>query len=370
MHASRFYRPELDVLRFFCFLLVFFHHLDPSFNIPWMVAVTRAGSFGVPVFFLLSSFLITELLLQERATTGRVHMGAFYARRILRIWPLYFAFFGVCWLAGHLHHLAPIPGGMAASFFLLSGNWYFTRMAGGFASPAGILWSISIEEQFYLLWPWLVRAGGRRAVLLGSACLIPLSYVAIYWLAARGVRPDPGIWANTLAHVQFFAAGGLLALLLRGRSVSFGWPARVGFLLLTASAWFVSTYCCGVKDLTPHIPPLHACAGYLLMAIGAVAFFFAFYGLPLGQGRWTRLLEYLGKISYGLYVFHYLMLYAGEGIATRLLPRTVSAPLYLACAGAFAFALTVLFAYRSYEWFERPFLRWKQRFTFIRSRAA
>ena len=92
------YRPELDALRFFAFLGTFaFHrmefvHADPARDI-WAWRIGTMGAFGVPVFFLLSAFLITQLLLRELAGTGRVHVGAFYMRRILRIWPLYVAAF-------------------------------------------------------------------------------------------------------------------------------------------------------------------------------------------------------------------------------------------------------------------------------------
>src|ERR1039458_6841980 len=99
--SSAAYRPELDALRFFAFLCVFcFHRMDYVGTDPirdrWGFRIGTIGAFGVPVFFLLSAFLITDLLLRERERTGRVHIQAFYIRRILRIWPLYFAaFFGL-----------------------------------------------------------------------------------------------------------------------------------------------------------------------------------------------------------------------------------------------------------------------------------
>jgi peptidoglycan/LPS O-acetylase OafA/YrhL len=98
---NAYYRPELDALRFFAFMCVFsFHRMDyvPTDPVhdPWLFRIGNVGPFGVPVFFLLSAFLITELLLRERERTGRIHIKAFYIRRILRIWPLYFvAFFGL-----------------------------------------------------------------------------------------------------------------------------------------------------------------------------------------------------------------------------------------------------------------------------------
>ncbi len=101
---SSYYRPELDALRFFAFLCVFsFHRMDYVPTDPvrnhWLYLIGNVGPFGVPVFFLLSAFLITELLLREREKPGRIHIRAFYVRRMLRIWPLYFvAFFGLALL--------------------------------------------------------------------------------------------------------------------------------------------------------------------------------------------------------------------------------------------------------------------------------
>src|ERR1019366_7648286 len=86
--AGRFYRPELDALRFFAFLAVFLHH-GPSYGL--FDLVTRAGGFGLSMFFLLSAYLITELLFREREQTGTIAWKLFFTRRALRIWPLYYA---------------------------------------------------------------------------------------------------------------------------------------------------------------------------------------------------------------------------------------------------------------------------------------
>ena len=101
MAIKRYYRPELDVLRFIAFLIVFIVHrmdfipIDPAQHY-WLYNICLLGNFGVPVFFLLSAFLITELLFRESDETGKIQVKSFYIRRILRIWPLYFlVFFGL-----------------------------------------------------------------------------------------------------------------------------------------------------------------------------------------------------------------------------------------------------------------------------------
>src|SRR5947207_1159181 len=100
IETPRFYRPELDGLRFFAFLAVYINHtllLDPARGELWKRAlgsIGTAGAFGVDLFFALSAYLITELLLREQKARGRIDVPAFYLRRMLRIWPLYFVFLG------------------------------------------------------------------------------------------------------------------------------------------------------------------------------------------------------------------------------------------------------------------------------------
>jgi peptidoglycan/LPS O-acetylase OafA/YrhL len=159
---AAFYRPELDILRLAAFIAVYLHHSLPAdqryvarFHLPQWVgelvaAVTVAGKFGVTLFFLLSAYLITSLLLREKTVKGSVDLRNFYVRRILRIWPLYFfaLFAAVLWpWAGRL----PVP--YFAAFVLLAGNWMII-LAGTPASWASVLWSVSIEEQFYRRGRW------------------------------------------------------------------------------------------------------------------------------------------------------------------------------------------------------------------------
>jgi peptidoglycan/LPS O-acetylase OafA/YrhL len=363
--GRRFYRPELDLLRFFCFLFVFLHHSLPRDGEHWLSYAADSGGFGVPVFFLLSAFLITELLLLERERTGRVHFGAFYTRRILRIWPLYFGFFFLCWLAGELHHLPAIPLHMTEAFVFLAGNWYFV-LTGPFTNPAGILWSVSIEEQFYLLWPWIVR-GAARTVMIVSLTVLPISYVTLAVLASHGASADRVIWANSVVQFQFFALGGILAVLMHHHRLQIRWWMRLLGLAVCGSSWMIANAVFRVKRHDVSITAEHACVGYALAAVGAAALFVAFYGAKIGDNWFMKWLVYLGKISYGLYVFHILML----GMAEKVLAgRGFGVGTYTLMRVWIGLAMTIVAAWMSYEWFEKPFLRLKEKFTFIRSRAA
>src|SRR5580704_2467620 len=160
--GKSFYRPELDVLRFFAFFSVFLYHfwrpteLYVQHGVPRIVAVLgngliQGGVFGVDLFFVLSAYLITELLLREKDECGSLDVRGFYLRRILRIWPLYFFYIGLA-LLPIFNQRHGFTWHHAAAFVLLAGNW--SVIAWGWPSPSIVvpLWTVSIEEQFYLAW--------------------------------------------------------------------------------------------------------------------------------------------------------------------------------------------------------------------------
>jgi peptidoglycan/LPS O-acetylase OafA/YrhL len=169
--VDSFYRPGLDILRALAFLLVFVAHgLVSEINRPTQAgAIARMGEFGVSIFFFLSSYLITELLLREKRDTGTIHVPAFYVRRILRIWPLYFAMIAVGWFCGQFSPSHALSFAWGASLLLLFTNWYTV----GHGYPPGFLfplWSISVEEQFYLAWPLIVKYLSPGALLGTASC--------------------------------------------------------------------------------------------------------------------------------------------------------------------------------------------------------
>src|ERR1700761_3916605 len=171
--VDTFYRPGLDIFRGLAFLLVFVAHgLIKNIDKPTQLgAIARAGEFGVCIFFFLSSYLITELLLRERRDTGTIQIPAFYIRRILRIWPLYFAMITMGWFTGLFSSKHTLSAAWIAALVLLFSNWY-TADRGyppGFLFP---LWSISLEEQFYLIWPLLMKYLSPASLLGVSSLLI------------------------------------------------------------------------------------------------------------------------------------------------------------------------------------------------------
>ena len=374
--GSRYYRPELDALRFFAFLCVFIFHrmdyveTDPVRNL-WLARLGNIGPFGVPVFFLLSAFLITELLLRERERTGRIHIQAFYMRRILRIWPLYFlVFFGLAFL----NHFVPgtgtdDPAGLAG-LHVFTGNWYILRH-GWIAGSVDPLWSISVEEQFYIVIPVLAAFAGRKAVVVVSWILLAIAFVTVVLYALDPTPGDKGEWTNSFVQFQFFSAGTLLAILLKGRLVRLSIPLRLVGFLLAFCCWFTALIRFDVKSWDPHPTPEGALIGWLLVLAGTILFFLCTLGTPARfVPNW---LAYLGRISYGLYLFHSLMFFMVFKMAMPHLAaafRGLHVPgVVRDGAGTIAvMASSICIAHLSYQYFERPFLRLKQKFTFVAAR--
>lgn len=369
----RFDRPELDVLRFLAFVGVFaFHYIDYApFErdaYPAFITFCTIGAFGVSIFFLLSAYLITELLYRERAATGRIDVRRFFIRRALRIWPLYFAMlFGLLALGLFVPKVAPDNWPAVLSFLLFTGNWYVT-VKGWIAGPFDPLWSISVEEQFYLIVPFALAVLARRRVLVLCLAVLLLSYATIWHYATHPVEGDNGMWTNSLVQFQFFAAGTLLSLLLRGRVPR--WPVllRLPVLALGVGCWVWALLGFGVKSWDAHPTPVGALIGWGLVLLGAVLIFLALLGMDRRLAPpW---LTYWGRVSYGLYLFHSLILYLSFGLLLgwfglpALLPRDPGGP---ALWVGTLLSLVALFglAHLSYRWLELPFLRLKERFATV-----
>lgn len=379
--TDRYYRPELDVLRCIAFLFVFFNHCTDWAPIsraahPFLHALSRVGWYGVPVFFLLSAFLIVELLRREREQTGTIRPGAFYARRVLRIWPLYFVvFFGLAALTPFMPGTGTTDPLAWLAFTLFSGNWYIC-LKGWLTAPISPLWSLSVEEQFYLAIPLLVRFGGMRALKITSAILIAIAYL---WIAGYAWRAEPGFssqWTNSFVQFQFFAAGALLALHLQGRTPTWRLPLRVLVLATALACWLAAFQWCGVladgpfgwRAGDPHPSVIQSMAGWLLILAGSLLMLLGLLGMPVK--RLALPLVQLGRISYGLYMLHamavFLLFNFRNEWLTQLCERLQLADWRNVVAACLALGLTVVMAMLlSYRFLERPFLRMKHRFTAV-----
>jgi len=346
MTEGRFYRPELDGLRFFAFLMVFIAHAAPDpaawerrLGGPWtfLAAISAAGVYGVDLFFSLSAYLITTLLLREQERTGEIQAGRFYGRRALRIWPLYFVMLTLTPIFARLIPGEHLSKPYLEAFLLFAGNWACSWW-GYPSSVVTPLWSVSIEEQFYVAWPWVIRYMKRS---------LPWFLIGLFAISAMVQfhfrhAPHPTVWCNTLARLQPIAVGAAIALI----------PSQRGSWIVFAIGTISFLICGGLGSTSGPAAVLT----YPTIAIASGVLIF--YAPTL---TWAPLV-YLGRISYGLYVFHALSL------ALVLRQDTVrSIPEYaLRVIGSFVF--TAAFAALSYRLLERPFLKFKDRIAVIHSR--
>lgn len=382
--TQRFYRPELDALRFFAFLAVYVCHSIPgnavaaasearSFWAQWLAAVKDAGNFGVCLFFMLSAFLITELLRREQKKFGRVHVGAFYERRILRIWPLYFGIVIAYLIAGRYFPAMRIETGRIVAYFLLTGNWYIA-LHPWIQTPLRSLWSISVEEQFYLLWPIIAAYGGMRVLARVSLVIVPVSFLTIFIVSADQTYAFNTVWLNSFTQFQFLAWGALLALVLHGRIPKIDRALRSTMALAGITLWLVSAHVAQIKRPGAIVPQWKFCVGYLFVATGCLLLLVSLLGV---SGRWIpEWIVRLGKISFGLYVFHeaaFLLVDEAQKHAALTMSHVAfwtdrHMMMTMALNKIAALGITIFLAALSYRFWESSFLRIKQRVTWIQSR--
>jgi peptidoglycan/LPS O-acetylase OafA/YrhL len=322
-YQSRKYLPELDGLRAISVLLVVSVHLH-DFEAVWK---WLAGWQGVTVFFVLSGYLITTLSLREEAQRGGVSLAAFYVRRSLRIFPLYYLILAAyCVLIFGL-------GLNPEKRFLLSGAMpyyllYFQEVPFFYGLPgeSGVIqhanipfyqsWSLGIEEKFYLVWPVLafVLWRGRSVLRLeGSAALVLLFALVPPLFTLAGYEPA----AAVLFPYYPILAGCLIAVLLQDKT----WYERLKFL--GTQAWTVATLALFVALhlARPQIPGNAPTLAYLCDTAYTLAVTAFLASILLGEGRVQKALRWeplvsVGKLSYAIYLVHILCL----NVAQRVFP--------------------------------------------------
>ena len=357
--------PALDGLRGVAVLVVMLHNLtilEHRDSLPaklWVFA-TDSGWIGVLLFFVLSGFLITGILLDERGAPRLFR--DFYLRRVLRIFPLYYLVLIVRFAVVPL--VVPdawVPLEVALGYWLYVSNWtdLYTHGVNGF----GHFWSLAVEEQFYLVWPLAVARLGARGLIWVCAALIVLSAVARLVIVADGVDRQ-WLYMSTVTRADALAFGALVAIALRdprGRA----WLARRYRAIGGAAAVVMAAIMIDAHGLSRYQIFVET-VGYAALAIGFAALIAHVALDDAGaRPRWamSRLLRAAGKYSYAAYVVHPLVkvtvLHAARPVLVAYGALTtwyVDAAFVVAC-GAVAFALARL----SYAVIEGPLLRRKER---------
>ena len=341
-----YYKP-LDALRCFAVLAVLAEH--------WMhgscfVNLVSPGAIGVDIFFVLSGFLITGILLRYRERDilqekgHRKSIKTFFMRRILRIFPLYYltVIVSTVFNQGVIREAFPWNMTYTTNFFLMQhGNWF---------GLFGHWWSLAVEEQFYLLWPFLVLFFKRRWLLPTFAILFVLALVSrflLYDWSGNYVTST----ANTLGCFDCFAVGGLLAFLhhfkpkMKSKILRMWWVPLilVGGLITLKS---------GMLDINYIWTPTLFRGFNAAIAFWIVGWL-AFAELKFSRGffEWKPFI-FLGQISYGMYLLHNIVPGLLLGLKTEILALNLL--LY--------FTTLVLLCWLLNRFFEKPILRLKRKF--------
>lgn len=351
LDSNKLYLPGLNGIRAVAALAVLFGHMWAPFG-DWGVALSWHFPWPegpVTTFFVISGFLITFLLLNETAKTNDVSIPKFYMRRILRIWPLYYAYLILALLSVALFRDE-----------INSAGWFYTFFSGNISHALGLgiiplyhFWSLGVEEQYYLWYPWMVKYNKKH--LLTAVSLLCIGWFVLKVLAY--VVLGKGLCYRILGVTQFdcMMLGAMGAIMYYRRTEWFckfcAHPvvAILGWVLFFTSGLYASYIPSPVRN------ECIALISLLVIVAGLLR-------KPLLE---NRVMNYLGQISYGIYVIHPLLLY----ILTRLIHPAKLMPNSVAVIVVFVAItlLTIGLASLSYKYFESPFLKMKGRFSIVLS---
>jgi peptidoglycan/LPS O-acetylase OafA/YrhL len=378
--APALFFPALTTLRFFAAFAVLIHHIElykkrcGIENVFDAFLIQQLGQQSINLFFVLSSFLLTTLLLREAERTQTIDVRRFYVRRILRIWPVYGVIVFIAFLIvplcapriltqhelKHFETTTPFLTDALLLYLLMLPNFcavFFTRFI-----AASHLWSVAVEEQFYLFWPLLNKAFRRR----------PLVLLVVFYLASAVVGNVAHIlptldWEKELPLSQlqlwniYCVCECVNSLALCFRMMLFGAAAAVMF----AGGYYRVLYRGSARILI-----LAGITALMVIPYSRsdvpLGILFALLIVSLTDCRIkllaSRPLVYLGSISYGIYMYHAIVLQCLMKCAENFDPSTSSAFVYLTALPA-VLAISAL----SYRFFERPFLQLKDKLAIVKN---
>ncbi|QJD98161.1 acyltransferase [Mucilaginibacter robiniae] len=375
------YFENLDGLRTTAFLLVFLQHsllawtsrLKPAerpSNI-FFSFISGSGGLGVSVFFVLSGFLITYLLLHEKELKGRINVPFFYMRRVLRIWPLYyvvilFAIYLYPYLKAKLGNPSPAVGSAVSHPF-----YYFAFLANfdvlnvfkhkeGLDAQQAVTWSVAVEEQFYLIWPLLFYFTPRK--FYKFICIAAILLCQVFRIIHKD--DDITLYYHSLSVIADLALGGLC-----GYYAYYSSQFKLFFQQLNKPS-IILIYLLGclwiVYANNLFKSPLFDACGRLVNTL-----FYAFVILEQNYSTNSffkfsnnKVFSFLGKYTYGLYLMHPIAIRFTEIILNKGLKISIyGGSVYYSEQTIVSLFLAIVMSYLSYEFFEQRFLRLKHKYS-------
>lgn len=312
------------------------------------------ANYGVTIFFTLSGFLITYLLFIEKKKEG-INIRHFYIRRALRIWPLYFTYLIIAVLTIYIYD----PGKLAGSlpFYV-----FFAANLPGFFGSAHLpflehYWSLGVEEQFYIFWPWLIKRSAQtlRALIIFTIIFLLLKAMLLLNLFHMGTSPF--LRFLEINRFECMSIGGIAALLCIEKNTLF---LKITTSILAQLICLVSLLLMGLNKFhLPYIPDNDLVA--LISTILIVNVSFNEQAILKTE---NAVFNFLGRISYGMYIIHPLVIFYYCSFLNRF---TLSPTWKLILVYLGVIALTIFFAWVSYNFLEKWFLRLKEKFSTIKN---
>ena len=369
MNKQKIFFPNLNGLRFIAAFLVIIHHIEQIKSISridnyWgkIPFIEIIGKLGVVLFFVLSGFLITYLLLAEESSFKTISIKKFYIRRVLRIWPLYFLILVLAFLILPNINLFTWPGfgkeiiykDLLLKLFLYAiffPNLVISLL--GIVPYASHTWSIGTEEQYYLIWPVILKHFRKYRMIL-------MLFILVFYLFIENLLATN--YSNFLPHkevikmfwstfnIDCMAIGGIYAILLFQKS------KFLTFLL--NNYLFYATIILVLFMMIKGVYVKHFHYEFYSILFGIIILNFAVND-KIKISLENRVLNYLGNISYGLYMYHPIGIVLSLAIAMSI-NLTTNWFIY-----PFSFLITIMLAGLSYKYFESFFLKFKTKFSNI-----
>lgn len=334
---------NIDGLRGISIAFVMLHHI-PYLTNPILKNLQENGRLGVMLFFVISGFLITNLAIREKNATGAFNLKNFYIRRSLRIFPLYYFVLAIVCFLVFIVHVYPEDVKNEFSQKLPSYLFYYSNLTGPIEGPFSLLWSLAVEEQFYFFFSFLFF-------------LLPFSMSRILFFTLTVLRLSMPLWDSFFYENVFLVAFRYQEAILLGVSLAYLLNIKGGYDLFNdlfvndISLFFVFSSLIGIflffsVEKSPNIALIIDLLFTLLVGICALRPRMVLIG--------GDKLSYIGKISYGIYLFHTIVFYG--------IRKFISAdPAVVFLMGT---PLTIGIASFSYEFFESYFLKLKKKFIY------
>jgi peptidoglycan/LPS O-acetylase OafA/YrhL len=371
----------LDTLRCLAAITVVINHIE-TYRIKYENEIIDPANFnfynisalvGVMLFFTLSGFLITYLLLVERQNTDTIDVKSFYIRRILRVWPLYFFVLILSVL------ILPLIVDNYQGIELLNDNSFYLRLffciiimpnflklfgASGFMG-FNQTWSVGVEEQFYLIWPNIIKFSKKHLNVILIIIFIFFTFIGHFFNFLHShIEGHPEIFKRLfnffiVFKINCMALGGLAANLYINESrifnIIYNKYIEIGAVVLTFTLWFVIGF----------NPPL--CDEFYSILLLIVILNVATNPNKIISMNW-KVTNFLGKISYGIYMYHMICLVILNGIGDKYFKNYFNNEFAgILIINILTLFFTIIVSHLSYKYLETPFIKLKRRYQVIKS---